>query len=354
MALLADITARVRTELGDHSKQFTFNGLGDGTTKSFYLKAKPVELSGLYATVSNVAVAYPAGYTLEALSGIIHFVTAPALNAPIVVQGTANRYFLDATIDEFVCTAVIQHTANRTDSGGSNLTINSIPAVEEYPLAILATIEALWALATDTAFDINITAPDGVVIPRAQRFSQLSSIIAQRWDQYKQLCSALNIGLWRMEMGTLRRVSRTTNKLVPVYMAQEIDDARRPERVYIVNDLNGRAPLPTTVQIFDMAMTQGDSYEVTFDFGFDVTGLVFKSQIRTYPGSPSLYGTFTITVLSTSPTLSSVKMELTSAETKGLPVRAFWDIQVTDPLNPDYQLTYMKGQVFTTAQVTLD
>ena len=76
-------------------------------------------------------------------------------------------------------------------------------------------------------------------------------------------------------MGTLRRVSRTTNKLVPVYMAQEIDDSRRPERVYIVNDLNGRAPLPTTVQILDLKMVKGDSWEIEFDFGFDVTGLVF-------------------------------------------------------------------------------
>jgi hypothetical protein len=351
MALLADLVARVRTELGDSKKQFRFTATGDGVTKDFYLNKKPVELTNLYVTVNGTARTYPAGYTLEESIGVIHFVTAPASNAAIVVEGIAARYFLDSELTTFIDTAVLQHTENRTDTYGSRVTIYSIPAVEEYPVAILATIEGLWALATDAAFDINITAPDGVVIPRAQRYTQLTGIITQRMEQYKQLCAALNIGLWRLEMGTLRRISRTTNKLVPIYMAQEIDDSRKPERVYIKNDLNGRVPLPTTAEIYDIPLYQGDSWSAEFDFPFDTTDFIFKAQIRTYPGAPAIYGEFAVEVVDDP--VGKILLSLTSSQTKYMPVRAFWDLQATVADDPTYQHTFIKGQVFTTQEVTL-
>ncbi len=353
MALLADILSRVRMELGDQQKNFTFSGVGDGSTKAFYLNAKPIELTNLYITVGGTPIAYPSGYSLEAGTGIVTFTTAPSLNAVILANGMADRYFLDTDLTTFINTAVTQHTYNKTDAYGSSISLNSIPAVEEYPLAILAVIEALWALATDASFDININAPDGVVIPRAQRYAQLSETIQQRTEQYKTLCAQLNIGLYRIEMGTLIRVSRLTNKLVPIYMAQEIDDSRRPERVYIHNDLMGRTPTPTTVQTYDLCVYQGDSWYIELDFPFDVSPYTLAAQIRTYPNAPSLYATFTVAVISATSNLSRVKLSLTSDETDYLPVRAFWDLQATSASDSTYEKTYMKGQVFTTQQVTI-
>lgn len=352
MAVLSDLISRIRLELGDQPVQFTFNATGDGSTKDFTLQCKPIDPNTLTVTVNSVPVPTPSGYTLEQDIGVVHFVTAPINNADIVITGLRYRYFTDDDICTFLNTAITQHTYNRTDSFGSVVNVKNINAVEEYPLAILAVIEALWVLATDSAFDINITAPDGVVIPRAQRYQQLTGIIQQRWEQYKQLCAQLNIGLWRIEMGTLRRVSRTTNKLVPIYMPQEVDDARRPERVYIQNDLLGRSPLPSYNQIFDMVLYQGDSYSVEFDFPFDITNLVFKAQIRTYPNAPSLYATFTVTTLQSNP--GKIRLSLTKKETAYLPVRGFWDIQATSNTDPDYECTYVHGQVFTIQQVTLE
>ena len=354
MAVLADLVSRVRLELGDQPIQFTYNATGTGTAKDFTLDCKPVDPTTLAVTVNGVPVPTPAGYTLEEDIGVVHFVTAPTANATIVVTGLRYRYFTDTDICTFINTAVGQHTYNRTDSYGSVISISSIPPVEEYPLAILAVIEALWVLATDSAFDININAPDGVVIPRAQRYQQLTSIIQQRWEQYKQLCAQLNIGLWRIEIGTLRRVSRKTNKLVPVYMPQEIDDSRRPERVYLQNDLTGRNPAQPYGQLYDIVLYQGDSFECEFDFPFDTSNYIFKSQVRTYPNAPSVYATFTITTLSTSASLSRIKLSLTNSETKYMPVRAFWDLQATSVTDPDYEVTYIRGQVFTVQQVTLD
>ena len=354
MAQLYDLTSRVRLELGDQPVQFTFTAVGDGSNSDFQLPCKPVDINNLAVYVNGSPIAYPTGYTLEADIGMLHFAHTPANNAAILVTGVRFRYFTDDDICQFITTAVEQHTYNRTDSFGSNVTLRSIDAVEEYPLAILAVIEALWVLATDSAFDINITAPDGVVVPRAQRYQQLTNIIQQRWEQYRTLCAQLNIGLWRIEMGTLRRISRTTNKLIPIYIPQEIDDGRKPERVYMQNDLTGRRVLPSYVSIQDIVLYQGDSYSEEVDFPFDTTGLVFKAQVRTYPNAPSLYATFTITTISTSETLSKIRLSLTKQETAYMPVRAFWDLQATDPTDPTYEATYLRGQVFTTQEVTVD
>lgn len=354
MAVLSDILSRVRLELGDQQKNFTFTATGDGVTAAFSTGIKPIELANLYITVAGAPLAYPADYSLEADTGIITFTDIPATGEAIVIQGLQDRYFLDSELTNFVNDAVNQHTYNRTDSFGSQVTISSISPVEEYPVAILAAIEGLWALATDAAFDIDVQAPDGINIPRSERYRQLTGIIQQRWDQYKTLCAQLNIGLWKIEMGTLIRTSRTTNKFVPIYMGQEIDDSRQPERVYISNNLTGRTPIPTSAQTYDIVMYQGDSFSTEFDFPFDVTGLVFTSQIRSYPNSPSLYGTFDVAVTYTSPTLSKVKISLTNSATAYIPVRTFWDLQATSLTDPTYENTFIRGQVFTTQQVTLD
>ena len=352
MALLSDLVSRVRLELGDQGKEFTFTALGDGVTKEFYLNNKPVDSYTLTVTVTQDFIPAPTGYKLEVDQGIVRFLNPVSDGALITVHGTAYRYFSDADIERFIDTAVTQHLHERTDAYGSRMSIGAIQSVEEYPVAILSTIEALWALATDASFDINITAPDGVVIPRSQRWQQLTSMIQQRQDQYKQLCSALNIGLWRIQMGTLRRVSRHTNKLVPVYMAQEHDDSRKPERVYLPNDLNGRQVFPTTVQAYDLVLYQGDSFTQDFVLGASVTGLVFKSEMRTYPNSPARYASFTVTIIDAA--TGRIRITLTQSATKYLPVRLFWDLQATSTTDATFQKTFLRGQVFVTQQVSVD
>lgn len=354
MALLSDIVSRVRTELGDLPKQFSFEETGDGETKDFDLRLRPIDNTTLYVTVNGFPIAQGTGYTVEADNGVIHFQPAPGNGTTIKVEGTQYRYFRDVDLETFVNTAVEQHTYERTDQYGSQITLSKLAAVEEYPLAILATIEAMWALATDAAFDINIMAPDGVVIPRAQRFQQLTTMIQARWEQYKQLSSALNIGLWRIEMGTLRRVSRTTNKLVPIWIPQEIDDARRPQRVWIENNLKGYTPIPSTAAVYDLILYQGDSYSVVLDFPdtLNLATTVFKAQIRTYPNAPALYAEFAVSIVD-APT-AKIRLSLTKKQTAYLPVRAFWDLQATSTVDPDFQKTYVRGQVFVTQQVTVD
>lgn len=354
MASLSDFVSKVRTELNDQSKQFSKSFTGDGVTTTFNLGYKPIDDSTLLVTVGSTIITNPSGYTVEPSVGVIHFNTAPAANSVIKVSGGVYRYFSDADLTYFVNTAVTQHVYNRTDSYGRQMTIGLLPEVEVYPVTILSLVEALYALATDASFDIDITAPDGVHVPRSQRYSQLMALVAQRQEQYRNLCSALNIGLWRVEMGVLRRVSRTTNKLVPVYMPQEVDDARKPERVYLQNDLTGRSPMPTTVAVYDLVVEQGDSYSVVLDFpdDTDFNDLVFKAQIRTYPGSPTLWATMEVEV--NDPVLKKLSVALTKEQTTVLPVRCAWDIQATSISDPTFERTYLRGQVFVNQQVTTD
>lgn len=350
MAVVADLLAKVRSELNDQPRQFTKTFVGDGVHKDFILGVKPIDTSTLLVTVNGTPIAQPAGYTIESRFGVVHFVNPPANATSISVVGNAFRYFSDEEITNFVNIAVEQHTFNRTDGFGRQMTVALLPAVEEYPLTILSTVEALYALATDAAFDINIFAPDGVTIPRSERYHQLIGLIGQRMDQYKMLCAALNIGLGRIEVGHLRRISRTTNKLIPIYIPQEIDDSRRPERVYIATDLTGRTPIVSTVPIYDIVLYQGDTFTGTFDFPFDVTNYIFKAQVRTYPSSPSLWAEFTI--VKTNPAQGIITLSLTSTQTEYLPVRGFWDLQATTIADPTFVQTYMKGQVFAEREIS--
>jgi hypothetical protein len=420
VATLDALTSRVRLELGDSPAQFTTNLTGDGTTRDFYLKVKPVDATYLVVKVNGIQRANPTDFTVEESLGMLHFlpttVTAtgsggganttsfavssttgitigmgisgtgvgvgsqvssitgtntvnvsvknsatvsgtitftnvPSSGSTIVVTGTHYRYFSTAELTTFVNTAILQHTNNKTDSYGSLMTIANLPAVEEYPVALAATIEALWALATDASFDINIQAPDGVIIPRAQRFSQLSQIISGRQEQYKALCAALNVGLWRVEMGTLRRVSRTTNKLVPVYLAQEIDDARKPTRVYIENNLNGLVPTPSTAGVYDIVVSQGDTWSVEFDLPMDLTNYTTEAQIRVYPESPTLAATITVTTINLS--TGRVTLSLTADQTRDLPVNSFWDLRVYNS-DKSFDHTFVRGLVFVARTVTVD
>jgi hypothetical protein len=350
VALLSDLTSRTRLELGDQAREFEFRAIGDGVTKEYYLNAKPVDPFTLLVTVSRTFIPAPTGYKLEVDTGILRFQTPIAAGEELKVNGIAYRYFSDADITRFITTAIEQHTYERTDAYGSRVTMATIPVVEEYPIAILATIEALWVLATDAAFDINITAPDGVVIPRSERYAQLTGMIAQRQEQYRSLCAQLNIGLWRIQVGNLRRASKRTNKLVPIYMPQEFDDGRKPERVYIQNDMIGRQTFPSTIQVQDLVMNQGDSYSQEFILGAPVTNLVFSAEIRTYPNSPTRWAAFDVTIVNAQ--TGRIRISLPQQETRYLPVRGFWDLQATSSVDDTFQITFLRGQTFVTQQVT--
>lgn len=349
MATLTTLADRLRSELGDFAKSFVWQTTADGSTNRFLVPYSPIDGATLLVTVNGTNVSTTV--EVEEQTGYLTFDSTPAANATIIVVGKYFRYFTDAEICQFINDAFAQHTANHADAYGRGITLLNLPGLEEYPVVIYASTLALYTLATDASFDIDITAPDGVMIPRSERYRQLMQMIDIRKQQYKELCSQLGIGLYKIDVFTLRRTSKTTNRYVPVYLPQEVDDRSMPQRAIIAMPSYGSAISPSDVPTFDLTAYQGDSFEVYLQFAFDVTGYTFRSDIVQVWGSPVPISSFTVDFVSGEPT--KLKLSLTSTQTDNLPERCFWDIQATSVNDPTYEKTYMRGAIFVTRQATV-
>jgi hypothetical protein len=150
--------------------------------------------------------------------------------------------FSDDELTQFINGAVLQHTNGRyvetrfKDNNGFikyvrvPMDLSNLPPIEESLVAIRASIDALWALATDASTDIDISSADGTTVPRSQRYQQLREQIDGMTERYNHLCAMLNVGLDAIEVSKIRRVSKTTNRLVPIFEDREYDDYELPRR----------------------------------------------------------------------------------------------------------------------------
>ncbi len=286
--------------------------------------------------------------------------SAPSSGAVVTVTGTMYRYFTDVEIDLYVNTAFLEHARSTTDTAGSKATLLTLPVIDEYPLVLLASTFALYTLATDAAFDIDIISPDGVSIPRSERFRQLSEMVTSRKEQYRELCNMLGLGMYKIEVFNLRRISRLTNKLVPIYRPQEIDDASLPQRVRLSIPNYGDITPEGDVLTRDLSMYSGDDFEISLKFSINLTGYTPKSEIRLFNTGgraqvgPVILGTFTVTKLQSvsGGIYDLLKLTLSKTITADLPRTAYYDIQLTDNATGKVR-TYLTGKVFTEKQVTL-
>jgi len=347
VATNSSIIDRVRLELGDQPSTFDVTVQGNGTAVRYETGTYPLDGASLTVTVNgtvNTACA------VEERTGVVTFDAPPADGSAVRFKGTKYRYFGAVDLQKFIDSAIAEHTHNRTDAFGRQITIATMPGVEEYPLSLLGAIKALWALATDAAFDIDINAPDGVAIPRSERYRQLLEQIAALTEQYKDICSALNIGLWRIEVFNLRRVSKMSGRLIPVYIEREIDDNSPPQRAFLPTNTYGTEPFPMTYTEYDLKMTQGDAFSITLDFDFDLSIYNVKAQVRQFAQSQTIAAEFTVTVIDAG--LGKVTLSLTSTQTARFPLKQVWDVQITNSSAPTDTHTALGGFVFTHPQVT--
>ena len=341
-------------ELGDPGKFFVWTSDATGANR-FELPYSPVMASTMtihLTTALGVVTDVTADVVAEEHTGVITFDTAPTLGDTITVQGTYFRYFTNAELTMIVDSSVKEHLYNRTDAFGRQLTVANLPIVEEFPAALLGTVQALHTLATDAAFDINISTPDGIAIPRGQRYGQLMDNIRARQGQYDDLCKALNIGLTRIEVFTFRRISKTTNRYIPIFVPQEVDDRSIPQRVFLPITTYGGSPVPSTAATYDLVFTQGDDFSTVLDFPFDLTGYTAKAQIRLYPESAAVVASIVCTV--TDLAEGKLEISLPASITTKVPIRSYWDIQLTGPDPEEFTETYLRGAVFCVRQVTQD
>lgn len=328
MTTITSLVERVRMELGDIGKSFVDQFVADGTTNRFKLHHSPLDATSVYVWVNGTEVTD--SVSVEESSGVLVFDVIPDDGDNITVSGNYYRYFTNAEVTTLVETALAQHTAKHTDSIGRTPTPETLPFVEEYPVIIYAVSLALFTLATDASFDIDIQAPDGVTIPRAQRYRQLMEMVQQRKEQYKELCVHLGIGMFSIDVFTLRRISKMTGRLVPVYKPQEVDDRSWPERAALPVTTYGDKPLPWPTDGQDLTAYQNVAFVTTVDFAGDFTGKSFIADVMPQRGSVIVAQHFTLVVDDNGDGTFTATMSLTKAQTKALAKRTHWSLQSVD------------------------
>ena len=104
---------------------------------------------------------------------------------------------------------------------------------------VIATGDAINALAVArrielaVSVDIDVSQPEGVMIPASQRFNQVVGMANQYTGMYKDEAAMLGVGLAKIEQFWLRRTAHLTNRYVPIIKGREVDDPRWPTRVIL-------------------------------------------------------------------------------------------------------------------------
>ena len=352
MATVDSMSNRLRYELGDIGRSFVYQFVADGTTNRFLIPYSP--LDGVHLAINQEGEDVSADVEVEEATGHIVFDTTPAEGDVVIVAGNYFKYFTETEVCQYINDAFAQHTTFHTDSYGRTMTMANLPTVEEYPVIIYASTLAMYTLATDASFDIDIQAPDGVMIPRSERYRQLMQMIEVRKNQYKELCSQLGIGLYKIDVFSLRRISKTTNEYVPVFEPQEIDNKSPKTRVRLPIPTYGNVkPTPTTV-VQDLNIYEGDDYEFSIRLDFEVDNLTPLAEIRSLPGAAVVFAEFTVTkpdLVEDGDNKRTLVLSLTGEQTRLLPGKCYYDVQLTDA--DDVTHTYVSGIIFVTKEVSL-
>lgn len=348
MASISTLVDRVRLELGDIGKSFVTQFVSDGSTNRFYIHYSPLDASSVFAFIDGVDVT--STVSVEESSGVVVFEEIPAEGAEITVSGTYFRYFTAAELRSLVTDAVAQHSAGHTDALGRQITVENLPGLEEYPVAIYAVTLALYTLATDSSFDIDISAPDGVSIPRSERYRQLMDMVQARQTQYRDLCVQLGLGMYKIDVLTFRRISKATGRYVPVYKPQEVDDRSYPQRVQDNVPTYGDKPLAWPTDAGELTAYQGRAFSTTITLEGDYTADELVARLLNQRGSVLAVQEFSVyRTDNDDPVSTELELSLTKDQTLRLAGRTYWSVAVK---NADNDFTEVKGGNFFTERVS--
>ena len=359
MANLTNLIDKVRVELGDLGKSFVTQFVADGTTNRFKLHYAP--LDGTTVTVLKNGVDISDNSSIEESTGVLVTDVLPVDGDEFTVSGNYYRYFTAQELTTLINTAIETHTARKTDSLGRELTIDTLPTVEDYPLVVYATTLALYTLATDAAFDIDIIAPDGVNIPRSERYRQLMQMVDTRKEQYRELCLQLGIGLYGIEVFTLRRISKMTNRYVPVYKPQEVDDRSHGQRTNVPRPTYGDSPVTWPTKREDWIAYQNLEFQQTYSETANYAGKSFTAKLLIQRGSVQKLQDFdlsvdtsnTATITSATRTSGSSNLVIGVSGATGWAVvgRSVFIYGVDDAIDGQYDITAVGSGTFTVVTV---
>lgn len=217
-----------RDALADPRRFFQQESTGRGDTRVYRLNVPTVDPSDLRVTVNGVATVE---YEVLSEDGYIRFTGAepPAEGAVIFIEGFYWDWFSNITLERYLGYAI----RNYRQAEGEERYEELLEEDEDFPqiLAAAGAVEALWAEVTKAAREIDTASPE-VSVPARQRYQQLMGLLEAKTAELRRMEAYANVGRYKIEMMNLRRVSRTTGRLVPLYKPQEYDDFDfMPERI---------------------------------------------------------------------------------------------------------------------------
>jgi hypothetical protein len=190
-----------------------------------------IQYDGLMTDLGVVADAEHFVYTLIVRDGLSRITDHPtngfAESTYINFEGFYYEWLAEEDLRFFAEIMFAEHADDRFD-----LDMHEVSDVEEDVLCLGTAVEACWSLLAEMSRDVDISTPEAIGLPLTQRFRQLEGLTMSLQAKYKTKASLLGVGLDRIKIGQLRRQSRSTNRMVPLYQNREWDDARRPKRLF--------------------------------------------------------------------------------------------------------------------------
>lgn len=199
-------------------------------------------------------------YSLDSRNGILKMHDPAASAQGIYVLGYHMNWFLDEDLEFYAQTVLNEHLFHRDDATG----VSDLPIEEQQLVGIGAVMYTYWALLTEFSTEIDVSTPEGLNIPASQRFHQVQSMFQYWKAKYDEMAAALDVGILKIEIKELRRVSRLTNRYVPTFKGREVDDPRPPQRLY--PHIDSTVPAPEE--------GGGDGGSLNNDYGLSADGWV--------------------------------------------------------------------------------
>lgn len=219
----AELGSAARNFLRDHPKYFeeTYTPLQAATIK---LSVPLVASLEIRAVDDNTEVT---NFSIDNRNGVVKIPDVSTLKNGVHMYGYHYEWFLEDDL-EYYADIILQELT--FDSDMSDLT--DFTDYETKLAAVGTVMYALFSLMTEFATDIDVSTPEGIMIPAHMRFQQVTQMY-QYWKQkFDELAAAANLGPNKISQYNLRRISRLTGRYVPVFRGREVDDPRWPVRVF--------------------------------------------------------------------------------------------------------------------------
>lgn len=227
-SVLNEVVKVARNYLRDFPKFFQVSFEGAGRT--YELGQPNVDSTMLWVATStnggSATVLTSDQYSLDERNGMLRLHSSPTSNTTIMVEGYYYEWLLPSDLEFYSERSINYHAVT------VRVPLEDTTQVVIDTIGLGALVEALQALMTEYARDIDVMTSESIHIPGSQRFRMLQSLV-QMWEaEYRKHANNLNIGPERVDVMNLRRVSRTTNRLVPLYISKELGDYGPIERIF--------------------------------------------------------------------------------------------------------------------------